>query len=58
MQIILFSHNYSCFFSSEKYFEDYTSVKDHVVRHNLTDDEHAQSVDCMKISFEKEYPFR
>lgn len=39
---------------SEKYFEDCTSVKDHVIRHNTTDDEHAQSVACMKISFEKE----
>lgn len=39
---------------SEKYFEDCTGIKDHVIRHNVTDEEHAQSVDCMKIMYEKE----
>lgn len=41
----------------EKYFEEYTSLRDHVLRHNITDEEHAQSIDCVKISFENEYPF-
>ncbi|XP_057295663.1 cell division control protein 45 homolog isoform X1 [Hydractinia symbiolongicarpus] len=38
----------------ERYFEEYTSLRDHVLRHNITDEEHAQSIDCVKISFENE----
>ena len=41
----------------EKYFDDCSSLRDHVLRHNVTDEENAQSIDCMKIAFENEYLF-
>ncbi|XP_065663876.1 cell division control protein 45 homolog isoform X2 [Hydra vulgaris] len=38
----------------DKYFSDFNSLRDHVLRHNITDEEHTLSIDCMKISFENE----
>jgi len=38
----------------EKYFDDCTSIRNHVLRHNVADEDNVQSIDCMKIAFEKE----
>lgn len=47
------------FFLSMKYVTDVATMQRHVSRHNHRneDDENSLSIDCMRISFEYEYPF-
>lgn len=55
----LYTSTFILFFShSMKYITDVATMQRHVSRHNHRneDDENSLSIDCMKISFEYEYP--
>ena len=45
------------FISSEKYVADAQNLHEHVMRLNHDANENGTSINCMKISFDHEYPF-
>ncbi len=50
--------NGSCFYNifSEKYVSDAQKLHEHVLRLNHDSEENGTSINCMKISFDHEYP--
>ena len=44
-------------FSSEKYVSDAQRLHEHVLRLNHDTEENGASINCMKISFDHEYPY-
>ena len=44
-------------FSSEKYVADAQTLHEHVLRLNHHDEVNGTSINCMKISFDHEYPW-